>query len=270
MSIIGVYDDDGTLVPYEDVARHFGVDIANLIKYDQVYPECLKDIDASPSRLIGPKFFCPYKTYLHSRLRCFVHYKALWNMNRGSMIHEGIKNIPGKEHPIKSSFVDKEGIMYTVGGVMDGVDFDNHTIYEIKTTTEFSKELPKKEHLYQTRIYQFLAHIQGKELNQVIFYYVTNTDWKRIVQPIQLFTHDEMINDVKWYRFCKENPVEGPRPEGRWFCASCDYWRFCKYSRNMFKMNKTRAEKISLPSCRECDKVVTVERALVETPKRVC
>jgi len=270
MPTIGVFDDVGQKIPFENLTEAFG-EMAGLIRSEGNFPEELKNIDVSPTRLIGPKFFCPYKPFLASRLRIYVYYKSLWGMNRGTILHDGI-SLPSKELPIKASIERKRGGLFTVGGVMDGYDEIVGKIFEIKTIGMFDDrfELPKLEHIYQTRIYKFLAECLGKKAKSAVFFYVSSNDWKKFEIELEPLTKDEVETDYEFYCFCKESPNKGPKPEAAlWVCNYCDFWRYCKYSRANFKINGTQLHKISKPSCQECDNVVGISEALEEKPRRV-
>jgi CRISPR/Cas system-associated exonuclease Cas4 (RecB family) len=193
-------------------------------------------------------------------------------MNHGTKVHAEI-DLPCKEEPIKASFMGLDGKIITVGGVMDGFDSDKNIIYELKTANHIEDRYlskPKPEHVYQVEIYKFLHHLLGREVNKAKFWYMSNNDWKSFEINLNLMTEKDVERDYQFYKFCVDNRVEGPRPEAmKWACSYCDYWRFCPYSRNVFKSQGIRPDKILKPACRECDKIVDVSTALKELPRRI-
>jgi hypothetical protein len=268
MPTVGVYDDQGVKVYWENLKQHFGSEVASLIQSSDPYPAELSGIDASPSRLTGIKYHCMAKPFMKKRLNIFVYYKSFWPMIRGTIVHAGIQ-LPDKERIIKAEFDGRDG-RYVVGGVMDGYDESDETVWEVKTSS-WLPEKPKDEHIYQTMIYKFMGSIVGFEVKKVKFIYCSDKTWKVFeVWDVPLIKPDELENDIKLYWMCRDTRMDGPKPDAmKWVCAYCDFWRYCPYSRMTFKRAHSRVEKINKPSCRIEDNVVDVETALKETPRRV-
>lgn len=259
MTELGVIDENGKKVQWDKIEEVFGPITSQFIVPSEQKSPLLRNLTASPSRLVGCHEYCALEAWYNARVDVFVPYRSFWSMRRGQILHAGL-SLPGDETVLFTSF-EHNGETIRFGGVCDGYDYDTKTLYEVKTTTWLPDDI-KPEHLRQVGYYVYLLNTYGLDVESVVFLYFSFKEWKELRVPVDAVPYPDIVEDIEFYLKCKEERSElGPYEQAEeWKCAYCSYARYCKECPSVVKRVRSKLwGKFTELSCAKDDDAVTLD-----------
>jgi len=218
---------------------------------------------------------CEMKLWFDFNIPFYIRPLDIYNATRGTLFHEVImKNLDLKEYGVMKTFMI-DGKRRILSGRIDGILIEEsngvwqNILVDIKTTGTPLSYLPKKDHILQLMLYDYLLEHTGINIDGYELDYFQWDKWKPIRIEADYRLEDDTVREMvgRAYEVIETDiPVEETinavgqitPPKGfnipdreywvekrgyvdQWMCCYCPFWPICKHGGDFLNQIPTKS-----------------------------